>query len=122
MIDAYLTANGITVQRLLEFDTMMGTLDLVAHGDWSVILPLMMMAPDIAADKYTINPIVNPPLMLELFLLEPARKTMDEAAVAFLDCLRTELAGIERIAADLLSEAARPAATPKRRPRKPTRR
>ena len=102
MIDSYLTANGIVVKRLLEFDTMLGTLDLVARGEWSVILPLMMMAPDIEQGKYTINPIVDPPLILELFLLEPARKTMDEPALAFLDCLRAELERINQVAAKLV--------------------
>ncbi|MBL8383367.1 MAG: LysR family transcriptional regulator [Burkholderiales bacterium] len=94
MIDAYLAANGVAVKRLLEFDTMLGTLDLVARGDWSVILPLMMMAPDLDSGRYTINPIVDPPLWLDLFLLEPARRMSDESALAFLDCLREELEGI----------------------------
>jgi DNA-binding transcriptional LysR family regulator len=113
MIDAYLSANGIVVKRLLEFDTMMGTLDLVARGEWSVILPLMMMEPDIEGGRYTINPIVDPPLMLELFLLEPARKMMDEPALAFLDCLRAELERINGVAAQLMAGPARPKTPPK---------
>jgi len=115
MIDAYLSANGIVVKRLLEFDTMMGTLDLVARGEWSVILPLMMMEPDIEGGRYTINPIVDPPLMLELFLLEPARKMMDEPAVAFLDCLRAELERINGVAAQLMAGPARPKTPPRTR-------
>ena len=91
MIDAYLTANGIVVKRLLEFDTMLGTLDLVSRGDWSAILPLMMMTADIERGPYIVNPIVSPALTLDLFVLEPARKAMDAAALLFLDCLRVEL-------------------------------
>ncbi len=104
MIDTYLTANGIVVKRLAEFDTMAGTLDLVARGEWSVILPLMMMGNDIDGGQYTINPIVDPPLTLEMFLLEPARKAMDEAALAFLDCLHAELERINQMAAEFIVE------------------
>jgi DNA-binding transcriptional LysR family regulator len=92
MIDAYLTSNGIVVKRLAEFDTMLGTLDLVAQGNCSAILPLMMMHGDLDGRRYTINPIVDPPLTLEMFLLQPARKTMDEAAQAFVQCLSEEVA------------------------------
>jgi len=113
MIDNYLTANGVAVKRLLEFETMFGTLDLVARGDWSGILPLMMMEPDIDSGNYKINPIIDPPLMLELFLLEPARKIMDEPALAFLDCLRAELERINCIAAQLMAGKALKKATPK---------
>lgn len=120
MIDAYFTANAIVVKRLLEFDTMMGTLDLVARGEWSVILPLMMMEPELAGSRYAINPIVDPPLILELFLLEPARRMMDESALAFLGCLRTELERIDGVAAQLLAgrgqTASRRKAAPRRKP------
>lgn len=91
MIDAYLTSNGIVVKRLAEFDTMLGTLDLVARSNCSAILPLIMMHGDLDGDRYTINPIVDPPLTLEMFLLQPARKTMNEAAQAFVQCLSEEV-------------------------------
>lgn len=91
MIDAYMTSNGIVVKHFAEFDTMLGTLDLVSRGDWSAILPMMMMPHDFEDGKYTINPIVDPPLILETFVLQPARKTMDEVALAFLNCLTEEV-------------------------------
>ena len=101
MIDAYMTSNGIVVKHFAEFDTMLGTLDLVSRGDWSAILPMMMMPHDFEDGHYTINPIVDPPLILETFVLQPARKTMSEEAQAFLNCL-TEVAENTHAKADQL--------------------
>ncbi|MFN0162239.1 MAG: LysR family transcriptional regulator [Burkholderiales bacterium] len=96
MIEAYLSAHGIVVKRRLEFDTMLGTLDLVARGEWSVILPLIMLAGDLDGLRYTVNPIVDPPLLLELFVIEAARKPMGEAAVTFLAHLSREVERVHR--------------------------
>ena len=90
MIDAYLTSNGVVVKRFAEFDTMAGTMDLVTKGEWSTIFPIMMITNDIDSGKYTINPIVDPPLMLETFVIEPARKTMNDVALDFLNCVKEE--------------------------------
>ena len=106
MIDAYMTSNGIVVRHFAEFDTMLGTLDLVSRGQWSAILPMMMMRPhDFEDGKYTINPIVDPPLILEAFVLQPARKTMDEVALTFLNCLSEEVEAAHASARRLIRQA-----------------
>jgi len=112
MIDAYLSSNDIVPNRLLDFDTMVGSLDLVRQSEWSVIYPLVMMVGDIGAGTYTINPIADPPFMLDLFLFQPARKPLPDVANAFLQCLREEMERINRVHAALLSPAgsAKPAA------------
>ena len=105
LIDAYMMSNGIVVKHFAEFDTMLGTLDLVSRGDWSAILPMMMMPHDFEDGKYTINPIVDPPLMLETFVLQPARKMIDEVALAFLNCLTEEVERTHAKAAHLIRQA-----------------
>lgn len=97
MIDAYLSSNDTVPNGLLEFDTMAGSLDLVRQSEWSVIYPLVMMAGDIGAGSYTINPITGPDFMLDLFLFQPARKPMPDAAVSFLQCLHEEMESIGRV-------------------------
>jgi DNA-binding transcriptional LysR family regulator len=89
-IDAYLAANDVTVARRLELDTMFGTLDFVAGTDWMTILPGAMMVSDIERSDLTINPLADPPLALDLMLVEPSRRALAPAAEAFLDVLGAE--------------------------------
>lgn len=88
VIDLYLSSNAIQVQRLLELDSMLGTMDLVARSDWVTIMPGIFAAGDVTAPAFTVNPIVNPYMALDLVLLEPERQPLSRTAIAFLDCLR----------------------------------
>ena len=91
MIESYLTSNGVVVRKFAEFDTALGSLDLISQGEWSAFLPLMMLkASDFEDHTYTINLIDEPGLNLEMFLIEPARKMLDETAIAFVKFLKIE--------------------------------
>lgn len=89
-LETYFASNGVVVERLLELDAMMGTLDFVARSDWVAVLPGIMMANDAVRDRFAINPLVDPPLSLDLVVIEPARKALSPAADAFLDALTRE--------------------------------
>jgi DNA-binding transcriptional LysR family regulator len=89
-IETYLTSNGVAIDRLLELDAMLGTLDFVARTDWMAILPGIMMANEAHAGQLTVNPIASPPFGLDLVLIEPARRPMSPGAKAFLDILEEE--------------------------------
>ena len=82
-IETYLSRNGITVDRLLELDSMMGTLDLVASSEWTTILPGVMMARDRVQHRFTINVLAAPPLSLDLVVIETRRRVLSEAGQAF---------------------------------------
>ena len=90
ILDTYLASNSIRVDRILELDAMFGTLDLVSRSDWVVILPGMMMAQDGQAGAFHVQPITEPPLWLDLVLIEPARRTLSPAEQAFVDILEDE--------------------------------
>ena len=87
-LELYFANHGVNVVSRIEFDTLAGTLDMVSRSDWRVIFPGLMMGSDIDSGKYTINPLVDPPLHVDLYLMEPERQPMSAAAMAFLDCLR----------------------------------
>jgi len=74
---------------------MFGTLDFVASTDWVTILPGTMMVSDIERRNLTINPLADPPLALDLVLIEPSRRPLPPAAEAFLEILRTEAARLD---------------------------
>ncbi len=73
---------------------MFGALDLVANTDWVSIFPAIMMASDFDRDLFTINMIVEPPLILDLVLIEPMRQPMGPVAQTFLKLLEDETARI----------------------------
>ncbi|HEY0571457.1 MAG TPA: LysR family transcriptional regulator [Enterovirga sp.] len=89
-IETYLASNGVAIERLLELDAMLGTLDLVGRSDWVAVLPGIMMATDTEAGALTLNPLAAPALMLDLMLIEPARRTLSPIAAAFLALLEEQ--------------------------------
>lgn len=89
-IDTYLASNNIRVDRILELDSMFGTLDLVARTDWVAILPGLMMAAGRSDDACTVSPLADPPLWLDLVLIESARRVLSPAEQAFLGVLEEE--------------------------------
>jgi LysR family transcriptional regulator, nitrogen assimilation regulatory protein len=103
-IEAYFASNGVSIDRLIELDAMLGTLDLVGRSEWVAVLPGIMMASEQEADTLTINPLAGPPLTLDLMLIEPARRTLSPLAAAFLEMLEAEGRRINR-RWDFLEEA-----------------
>jgi DNA-binding transcriptional LysR family regulator len=95
-IETYFTSNGVSIDRLIELDAMLGTLDLVGRSEWVAVLPGVMMASEMEADSLTINPLADPPFTLDLMLIEPARRTISPLAAAFLEMLETEARRINR--------------------------
>jgi DNA-binding transcriptional LysR family regulator len=89
-IDTYLASNNVRVDRILELDAMFGTLDLVARTDWVTILPGVMMGTDRAGGAFEIVPLTDPPLWLDLVLIESARRVLSPAEQAFLNVLEEE--------------------------------
>ena len=73
LIETYLASNGVTVERLVELDSMLGTLDFVSRTDWLAILPGIMMATEARPRQFTVNPIAAPSFALDLVLIEPAQ-------------------------------------------------
>ena len=60
-LETYCATVGAEITRIIELDTMFGTLDFVARGDWVTILPALMMAAG-ATQGFAVNPIVDPAL------------------------------------------------------------
>jgi LysR family nitrogen assimilation transcriptional regulator len=104
-IETYFASNGVTIDRLIELDAMLGTLDLVGRSEWVAVLPGIMMASEEEADTLTINPLAGPSLILDLMLIEPARRTLSPLAAAFLEILEAEGRRVNR-RWDFLEEAA----------------
>ena len=101
-LETYCASNGVEIERVLELDAMLGTLDFVARTDWVAVLPALMMARD-PSRLFAVNPIRDPGLGLDLVLIEPSRRAMSEPAEVFLGMLEGEAAALN---AEWLPEAA----------------
>jgi LysR family nitrogen assimilation transcriptional regulator len=92
-IAEYIETHGVRIDRVLDMDAMLGTLELVAASDWVTILPWIICSPD--ADKggsvRRISPLIDPPLYSDFVVIEPARKPLLPEVHLFLDEIRAEL-------------------------------
>src|ERR1700694_5621819 len=95
-MEPYLASNGVQIERLIELDAMLGTLDFVARSEWVTILPAIMMASETRPREYPVNPIAAPAFGLDLVLIEPSRRPMSAGAQAFLAMLQEESARLNR--------------------------
>jgi LysR family nitrogen assimilation transcriptional regulator len=89
-LDSYFATNAIEVDRILELDAMLGALDLVAQSDWLTIVPGIMMADELTQGRWSVQPLADPPLTVELMLIEPSKRPLDAATGAFLQILEAE--------------------------------
>jgi LysR family nitrogen assimilation transcriptional regulator len=94
-IDTYLQTYGVAVERMIEMDAMIGTLEFVAASDWVAVLPGIICVNDIAGGDLVVNPIDDPPLHAEFVVITATRHTLGAPARIFLDYLEAELARIQ---------------------------
>lgn len=91
LIDSYLALNDVKVARILELDTMHGTLNLVAKSDWVTILPGILCLPDRDGARRTVAPLVDPPLTVDYMRIETRKRALSPVAQLFADVLQEEL-------------------------------
>lgn len=90
-LETHLETHGVRVARLLEMDSMLGTLELVARGHWMAILPGIICAADACGRDRHVLPITAPELYSDFITIEPARAALSAQAGLFLDALRSEI-------------------------------
>jgi DNA-binding transcriptional LysR family regulator len=108
-IDQYLSTYNVPVERILELDTMMATLDLIARSDWATILPGCLCLPDIDRPVRKLHPIVHPPLTVDYVLIEPVSQSQSPAAQLFSEEIRNQIRKTCAVCRESLGSAAQPA-------------
>jgi LysR family nitrogen assimilation transcriptional regulator len=107
VLDAHMAAHGIAVARVMELDAMMATFDLVAHSDWATILPLTACLDDLQPEGggLWLNPIVDPAIVSDFVLINPASRPLSTAAHHFVDAFAEELLRSTALWDDLVRQA-----------------
>ena len=103
-LEIYFQTHGVPIERMIEMDAMMGTLDFVARSDFVTMLPGLICVNDIGKGELIVNPVIDPPLFAEFIVITPARRTLGAAARLFLERFEADLAAIGKRLSALIKE------------------
>ena len=82
-LDEYFATHNIKIDKTLEMDGMIGTLEMVASSDWCAILPAVLCDLDITGNLRTLSPLTSPNFTTEYVLITSASKELSSAAKFF---------------------------------------
>ena len=95
-LDEYFATHNIKIDKSLEMDGMIGTLEMVASSDWCAILPAVLCDLDIHGELRTLSPLVSPNLTTEYVLITSASKDLMPAAKLFSQKICDEIKSITK--------------------------
>lgn len=106
-LEQYFHVEGVKVERIMQFDGMIGTFRIILETDWATILPMTMMYHEILGDdqgapQLVLNPIVEPTIVYSFMLIEPTRRPLTQPARLFVEMLEQELNHAVEHCAELL--------------------
>ena len=73
---------------------MMGTLELVAKGEWVSILPQMLCINETDGSQRSLHPVSDPEFYSDFVMIAPSRRPLSPQAEYVLEALRTEFAAL----------------------------
>ncbi len=91
LLERHMRVGDISVERLLEMDGLFGALEFLHNSDWSGILPISTVLGDLASGKFVVNPIAEPAMVIEYYLIHQTRRPLDRASRELVDALETTL-------------------------------
>lgn len=91
-----LRAARVEIVDLLDLDSMFGTLEFVASGDYVTVLPAIMMAPEIDSRELCLRPIREPAMELEMVAIEPSSRGESLIAPLLIELFKAELDAFNR--------------------------
>ena len=93
-LNEYFATHNIKIDKTLEMDGMIGTLEMVASSDWCAILPAVLCDLDIHGILRTLSPLTSPNLTTEYVLITSASKELSSAARLFSEKICNEIKSI----------------------------
>ena len=93
-LNEYFTTHGVAINRMMELDSMMGTLELVAMGEWVSILPQMLCGNEKDGSQRSLHPVSDPELYSDFVMIAPSRRPLSPQAEYVLEALRAEFAAL----------------------------
>ena len=84
-LETYFTTNGVEIERIVEMDADDGHARPRVQSDWVTTIPALMMTAEIERMRFSVVPLLEPTAPLDLVVIEPMRRTLSDAARAFLE-------------------------------------
>ncbi|TAK42203.1 MAG: LysR family transcriptional regulator [Betaproteobacteria bacterium] len=91
-IERRIWTQEIKVARIMEMDSVHGMIDFVAHTAWATILPFTAVLCDVGSERLCINPISQPHLEANLYLIHLSRQPLSQVARAVIEDLKRQAA------------------------------
>lgn len=95
-IDKFIRTGDIKVDRLIEMDAMQGSIEFIRATDWAAILPYTSVVSEEPTDSLIFNPIVEPQIGSDFFLVHQTQRPLSKASQIFVDSLEDAVNVIKR--------------------------
>jgi len=95
LIDSYIHANRLPIERSIEIDSLYGMLEFVRRSDWVTLLSVTAIANELERGEIAVR-LTDPPLELGFYLIHPARRALSPAAARFVERLEAGFAESKR--------------------------
>jgi DNA-binding transcriptional LysR family regulator len=105
IIDRAIRTGNLRVERMIELDTVTGMIEFVRRSDWATILPLAAVVADLGSDQLRVNPIVEPAIATDLYLIHLQQTPLSRAADSFVAALKAKMDAVSDIWAAALKAA-----------------
>lgn len=90
-LDRVIAAGEIKVARMVEMDSMQGSIEFIRNSNWATVLPFTAVTGDAGARSLCFNPIVEPEILCNFYLIHLIQKPLSAAAHVLVDALELEL-------------------------------
>lgn len=87
-LEQYFSSHDVSPGEVMDMDAMLGTLELIAGGGWSAILPAAICHTDLPGVRRKLHPLVDPPIRTDYVIVQKAEKALGRAAELMFEELR----------------------------------
>lgn len=88
-LEQYFGSQDVTPGEVLDMDAMLGTLELIAGGDWCAILPAAICHTDLPGARRKLHPLTDPPIRTDYVIVNKAEKALGQAAELMFEHLKS---------------------------------
>ncbi|MDC6451596.1 LysR family transcriptional regulator [Alphaproteobacteria bacterium] len=93
-LNEYFTTHNVNIEKTLEMDAMIGTLEMIASSDWCAVLPSVLCDLDVDGTFRTLSPLISPTFTTEYVLITSASKELSSISKLFSNKISSEIRNI----------------------------
>ena len=90
-LNRFIHSGEIKAEKIIEMDAMQGSIEFVRNTDWATILPFTAVIYEAEDKSLCFNPIVEPDIQSNFFLIHQKQYPLSVAARTFVNALKNEV-------------------------------